>query len=233
MESFFMKQELINRIKQNLMLSQQEHDKERNSAFAKSKEALKLYQKERLTDTHADLLLNRETRQAGLFFLNDIYGSSKIGDRHKDLERIIPTMEKLFPEPALEVIADAISLNAMTEVLDGKMATILGQNFTPAQYDEAYRQVATREEREAQIQLVQNVGYTLADLVKLPLISTTLKVMTLPAKLGGLMDMHEFLSKGFQTFKEVKNPRAFIDKIIEKEKEELNKTYQVVTKPKL
>lgn len=220
-----MKKEMIENIRKNLNISAQEHLKEQNFEFAQAKKVLKDYQLNRLKETHQDLLYNPETRKAAEFFLNEIYGSSKMSERHQDLNKLLPTMEKVFPDKALEVINDAIELHSLTEVLDNKLVAQLGSNFTSEQYHVAYKNSASKEDRVKQLELVKNVGFDLCNLVKLPLISMTLKMMRVPAKLGGLSDMHDFLESGFNTFKDTRNPKGFIEKVIDKEYEMLDKLY--------
>lgn len=221
-----MKRELIKIIEDNLNISKVEHEKEKaNFDFAQAKKILKSYQVNRLKSVHEDLLYSPDTKNAAQFFLNDIYGSTKMTDRYNDMQKLLPMMEKVFPVMALEVISKAIVLNALTEKLDSDMANTLGKNFSPEEYDNAYITVTSKEDRVKQLELVQDVGLALCSLVRLPLISTTLKVMKFPAKMGGLSDMHDFLEKGFLTFRDTKNPENFIYQVINKEKSILNILY--------
>lgn len=217
------KTELLNKVVTNLRVAKALRIKAKNDPqLLKAKIALKKFQVERLKETHKDLLSSRETREAALFFLNEIYSFKDLSKRDQDLEKLLPTMGKMFPENTLEVIANAMILDALTEELETKMAIKLGDVFTEEQYFTIYKSETSHEERIEQLKLVQDLGYCLCSLVKIPLISTTLKMMTFPAKLANLSEMHEFLNSGFQTFKNTKNPEGFINTLIKREKEILD-----------
>lgn len=190
-----------------------------------AKIALKQYQVERLKTTHKDLLESSETKNAALFFLNEIYSFKDLTKRDADLEKLLPTMGKMFPENTLEVIANAMVLDALTEELEDKMAKKLGEKFTEVQYEKAYKEETSYEERTLQIDLVKDLGLCLSHLVTVPLISGTLKMMRVPAKIANLEEMHEFLNTGFHTFKDTKNPEKFINTLVSREKILLDKIF--------
>ena len=162
---------------------------------------------------------------SALFFLNEIYSFKDLSKRDQDLEKLLPTMGKMFPENTLEVIANAMVLDALTEELETKMAIKLGEFFTEEEYLNIYKSETSYEERLKQLKLVQDLGYCLCSLVKIPLISTTLKMMTIPAKFANLSEMHEFLNGGFQTFKNTKDPEGFMNTLVKREKEILDKIF--------
>ena len=120
--------------------------------------------------------------------------------------------------PALQAITNAIVLDALSEQLDTAMAQRLGESFDAAAYADAYRSVATRAQRERQLALVQELGRSLCTLVRIPLISLTLSVMRTPAKLAGLGELQQFLERGFGTFKQMRQPAAFVATIVERER---------------
>lgn len=220
------KNELVKVLKDSLLNAKQERQKvKENPTLSKAKKVLKDYQIQRLKSTHANLLSSPDTKEAAQFFLNEIYGSKDLSQRDADLEKLIPTMEKVFPAAALEVITNAIVLDALTETLDNKMASQLGESFTDEEYIKVYKEQTSKEDRLKQIKLTESVGSSLCTLVNLPLIATTLKMMAFPAKLANLSEMHNFLNEGFYTFKKTKNPREFIHQLVEKEKKLLEETY--------
>lgn len=221
------KSELLEKVVSNLRIAKNLRQKAKSEpALLESKIALKQFQVDRLKQTHSDLLNNPETREAALFFLNEIYSFKDLSKRDRDLEKLLPTMGKMFPENTLEVIANAMVLDGLTEELETKMAIKLGKSFTESDYFKCYQEETSYEERLKQLNLVKDLGYNLCALVKLPLIATTLKMMRVPAKLANLEEMHEFLNTGFQTFKNTKNPEGFINTLVTREKDILNKIFQ-------
>ena len=180
--------------------------------------ALKQFQVNRLKETHHDLLINEDTKEATLFFLNEIYSFKDLTKRDRDLERLLPTMGKLFPENTLSVIANAMVLDSLTENLETKMALAIGESVTTVKYNKAYKTKTSYEERLEQLMLVKDLGDCLCNLVKIPLVETSLKIMKFPARMANLEDMHLFLHTGFQTFKNTKNPELFIETLIKREK---------------
>lgn len=180
--------------------------------------ALRRFQSERMAATHADLLSNPESFAAAQFFLSDLYGTEDLTRRDADLERIIPSMERLLPVLALKTVAEAVALDALSERLDATMAQKLGASFTEEDYIIAYREVTTRSDRGHQLDYVALVGRALCDLVRVPLIGGTLKMMRGPAKLAKLAELHSFLERGFLAFKVMRKPQEFVEAIVSRER---------------
>ncbi len=207
------------------MVAAERQAAKRDPALLAARVALKRYQSARLTGTHADLLANPNTRDAAEFFLEELYGSHDLSQRDLDLERIIPTLQKMLSYESLHTITEAIVLDALSERLDTAMARVLGTDFTEGMYVAAYRTATTREEREQQLDLVQQLGDSLCELVTIPLLAVTLSIMKGPARLAGLGDLHQFLDRGFTTFKKMKKPAQFVDTIVGRERQVLNRIH--------
>lgn len=191
----------------------------REPSLLAARTALKQYQAARLTQSHADLLADPNTRDAALFFFDELYGAHDLSQRDVDLGRIIPTMQKVLTYETLNTITDAIVLDALSEQLDTAMARALGPQFTDAMYLAAYRTATTREDRARQLQLVQELGDSLCGLIKIPLLSVTLSIMKGPAKVAGLMNLHLFLERGFGSFKKMRTPRVFVTTVVTRERQ--------------
>lgn len=179
--------------------------------------AIKKFQSERMASTHADLLQSAESHSAAEFFLTDLYGTRDLTQRDADIERIIPVMARLLPEQALQTIADALLLDGLSESLDVAMAGCLGATFRESDYVEAYCVMTRRRDRERQIELIQSVGTSLCNLIHAPLIGSTLKLMRGPARMAGLGELHDFLERGFQAFKKMRQPEQFVATIVARE----------------
>lgn len=193
--------------------------------------ALKLFQSRRLACTHADLLAAPDTNGAAEFFLQELYSPQDLTQRDTDVERIVPTMERLLPCAALQAITDAIVLDALSEKMDAAMADALGCDFSEAEYVRAYSKVTTLDERVRQIALVEALGLSLCDLVKIRFLATTLVMMRGPARLARLHGLQNFLERGFSTFKAMKQPRDFVATITRRESEILQRIFDGHAQP--
>ncbi|HYD79283.1 MAG TPA: hypothetical protein VEC06_05700 [Paucimonas sp.] len=193
--------------------------------------ALKRFQSQRMGGTHADLLASSDTAAAARFFLEDLYGTHDMTQRDADIERIVPTMERMLPATALQTIAEAILLDALSESLDAAMARHLGIEFDENAYVEAYRAVSLPADRERQLAYVRSVGLSLCELVRIPLIGATLRMMRGPAHIAGLGQLHDFLERGFQAFKAMKAPRDFVETTIARETRIMRNLYGGVPSP--
>lgn len=220
------KEQVIYNLKEQVRLARDIRQSTKNNPdLSLAKITLKRFQMDRLKETHADLLASVDTYKAANFFLNEIYSSKDLTQRDMDLGKIVPIMEKTFPQNTLETIAQAITLDALTETLDTTMAINLGNNFTNEQYINTFKNYTTIEQRIQQINMVEAVGKSLCMLVKIPFLTTTLKVMRLPAKLANVYSLHEFLETGFTVFKETKNPEKFVETLISRERQILEQIF--------
>lgn len=220
------KEILVKKLEEQLvMVAAERQAAKREPALMAARVALKRYQSARLAQTHADLLANPNTHDAAGFFLEELYGAHDLSQRDIDLERIIPTLQRMLSYESLHTITEAIVLDALSEKLDTAMARVLGTSFDEANYVAAYRTATLRVDRERQLDLVRELGDSLCELVRIPLLSFTLSVMKGPARLAGLSDLHEFLNSGFTTFKKMKKPQAFVETIVGRERQVMERIY--------
>lgn len=221
-----------NALYENLKIAKEDRQLAKQSPeLDKAKKAVKDFQVSRIKTTHADFLVSPKTSRATQFFLQELYGSKDMTQRDKDLEKFLPMIEKTFTKDTLEVVTKAVELDALTETLDTKMANCLGATFDQLQYIKAFRQVTSRQERIKQLTLVKELGLSLSSLVKMPFLSTTLKMMAIPAKLVGLYSFHQFLENGFNSFKQTSNPKEFVTTLVSRENQILENIYQEKENP--
>lgn len=216
------KQALINTLEKQLRAVRQERQAPTDAAALA---ALKRYQRGRLAATHADLLAAPDSHDAALFFLDELYGAHDLGQRDLDLERIIPTMQRMLSYEALRAVTEAIMLEALSERLDGAMARTLGAVFTDSDYAAAYRQVGTRAERTHQLTLIEGLGGSMCALVRVPLLSLTLAAMRVPARIAGLDKLQQFLERGFDSFRKMRDPAQFVSTVVRRERELMTALY--------
>lgn len=184
------------------------------------REALRVWQADRLARTHADLLENPRFASTASFFLDDIYGPKDLSRHEEEVRRILPLMAKVLPVPGLETVADAIELSALSESLDADMVAALKKevfSLTEDDYVKAYRTVGRRPDRERQIELIANLGKSLDRLTRKPFIGTALSMMRKPAVLAGLADLQIFLERGYQAFRAMKGSEEFLGTISSRE----------------
>jgi hypothetical protein len=184
--------------------------------------ALKHWQSQRLARTHADLLASERYHDAARFFLEDLYGTKDFSARDAQLIRVIPALARTLPDTALETLADAVELDALSETLDDALARHLrsdaSASIDEARYADAYREASMRAQREHQLELVLHIGASLDRLVKLPMLGTMLRAMTVPARLAGFGAMQEFLLAGFDAFKGIGGASEFLGLIDRRER---------------
>lgn len=189
--------------------------------LATARESLREWQAARLARTHADLLQSPRFGAAAEFFLSDVYSPKDAGRRDEQIERVIPMMMKVIPAGGLEIVANALELDALTEDLDAGMLEVLKSGsgkLSAARYGEAYRQVGRRADRERQIELIRDLGCSLERLAKAPFISSALKMMRRPAKIAGFGDLQNFLERGHSAFRKLGSAQEFLDIVTSREK---------------
>ena len=190
--------------------------------------SLQAWQCRRLLASHADLQQEPEFADAMAFFVDELYGPKDFSQRDKDLSRVIPKLASVLPDKALNALNDALRLNALSFDLDLDMVNAMiklrdGELSGPEQIDtelyaQAYRDVGRCEDRALQIEIVDHLGMLLAEVVKVRGIGMLIKFARKPAKVAGVLTLHEFLERGFTAFKQLGNVRDFLDPIVNRER---------------
>lgn len=203
---------------------------------ARDRLRLRVWQAERLARSYADLLHSERYGKAAKFFLADLYGPKDFSSRDEEVERILPMLVAMLPASALRTIALAVELDALTELLDSAMVVELRaagciDSIDENAYAAAYRAVRRRPERQRQIVLMRETGEALKQLAQKSLLTTLLKLMRGPAHLAGLGELHEFLEKGFDAFRQMGDATEFLDCIEDKEQLLLRNMFAGVENP--
>ena len=181
-------------------------------------ETLKAYQQQRFSKTHADLLIDPRHRAAARFFLDHLYGPEDFSTRDDQFARVIPAMVRLFPSEVINTVARLASLHAISERLDTMMARHLQQPLNSRTYAAAWQSTAHFDLRDRQIDLSLQIGHSLDQLTRNPIIRHTLRMMRGPAKAAGLSELQRFLETGFEAFREMRGAQEFLDTIKIKER---------------
>jgi hypothetical protein len=201
-----------------------------DDAFARQLLALKAWQSTRLARTYADLAAQPRYLPAVDFFLNDLYAPKDFSKRDAEMLRIYPTLVKLLPATAIEMVGLALELDALSEELDQELAAMMqpGKGKAPlseARYVEAFRQCGPESRRMRQVELVREVGMRLDAVAKKTLFNTTLKLLRKPAHMAGLGELQEFLERGFNAFRHMKGAEEFLDTVAIRESEIIRRIY--------
>ena len=186
---------------------------------------LRRWQAERLERSFDRFLRDPRSAPAAHFFLTDVYGDHDFRRRDADIARVLPTMQRLLPASLLATVADGIALGVLTHALDLRMAETLGQlapngkRLDVARYAEAYRRVGKPRLRARQIDLIRDVGHGLGGALRLPGITTLLRMSRGPAHAAGLAELQGFLERGVAAFKQLGDVDAFLAEIQRVERE--------------
>ena len=180
---------------------------------------LQRWQSRRLARSYSDLLAAPDSRAATEFFLSDLYGDHDVSLRDREMERVMPMMQRILPPAMLMIAADAIELAVLSHALDLRVAeqlTIAGideAGINAASYAAAYRSAGHRRLRQRQIQRIESVGLALGDAVNQPWIARLLRLARGPARLAGLLELQRFLERGFDSFGQLDDVPAFMARL--------------------
>jgi hypothetical protein len=214
-------------LRQRLIENRLRHSEDKSTHQQRALQHLMVWQTDRLRQTHQDLFLSPRYHSAAEYFVEELYLSPTAIQRDKDLERVFPTLVKLLPDDTLETVANAIELNILSAELDQQLANLIFQQhpeqaicasqITEQDYVEAYQAANAQAQRQRQLDLIIQIGHDLDHLVRFPFISLTLRLIRKPAHKKGLGSLHDFLERGFNTFKALGGADEFMHMIVERE----------------
>jgi hypothetical protein len=184
---------------------------------------LAAWQAKRLRHTYRDMLETPRYRRAVEYFLTDLYGDQDFSVRDEGVERVYPIMSRVMPSAALLTISIGIELHAISQELDLDMVAVLwgemsiGDELDAEAYAEAYRRCGNLDARRRQISIVREVGESLDSVVFRPFIYNAVKLGKTPARMAGLLVLHDFIERGFIAFRAMKGSDEFIHEIVSRE----------------
>jgi hypothetical protein len=176
--------------------------------------------------THNDLWQSKRFKPAMQFFVDELYGPKDFSQRDNELARVVPKMAKVLPNKGLVSLEAALRMNCLSLELDiALVKKLANKEINRENYFDCYRHSGDRNKREEQIELLESLGIDLAEVVKISGISTILLLSRKPAKVAGVKSLHEFLEKGFKSFKKLGNVNDFLDPIISRERALMQSLY--------
>jgi hypothetical protein len=180
--------------------------------------AVKAYQHARFVRTYTDLLADTRYAQATRFFLEELYGPHDFTRRDNQFARVVPALVRLFPKEIVRTVAALAQLHGLSEQLDTQTAAALPDiPVDDGRYAAAWRAVGQPAQRKRQVELTNQVGLALDAYTRNPLLRHSLRLMRGPAKAAGLSELQTFLETGFDTFREMRGARPFLDIIVARE----------------
>lgn len=209
---------LLERIRATLVRVRGLREGIRNDAMrSEDRTALRVWQATRLERTYADLLADPRHRAAAQFFLSDLYGAKDFTERDEEVARIVPTLASVLPVGAVQSLALAVELDALSEELDAQLLTRLRAGggsrklaIDPIRYAAAYRGCDNRAGRERQIALVDTIGRLIDSVAHKTVVTAAMELMRGPAHLAGLGELHEFLERGLKAFRQMNGADEFL-----------------------
>jgi hypothetical protein len=193
---------------------------------------LRRWQSQRLSRTYADLLADPRYAPACEFFLSDIYAPRDFSQRDHELESLYAFLRRFLPEAMLELAADTVALNRLSNRLDADLLCVLVEQLgvteaiTADQYAEAYRLCANYPARVRQIEMLVRVIKEVTIGSRHPLVGASLRLSHLPAVKAGLAELHGYMQRGVQAFKPMGGSLGFAEVIETREMEILDRIYQ-------
>lgn len=201
-------------------VERERHQRELDAGLAARVVAVKAFQHARFARTYADLLGSPSYAQASRFFLDELYGPHDFTERDRQFERVVPALVRLFPEEIVETVSSLAELHRLSEALDTRMALAISDTrLTEADYAAAWRAVGEADLRTRQIELTLAVGSALERYTRRTWLRRSLRAMRRPAQLAGLAALQRFLESGFDTFREMPDPKYFLELIGRRERQ--------------
>jgi len=184
---------------------------------------LRAWQSQRLAQTYADLLAELQYAPACRFFLSDIYGPRDFSQRDYDIARIHTFLARFLPAQTVQLLADTVELNRLTNVLDHDLCEMLFaqlgviDTITAQQYTDGYRRCNNNTTRVQQIELTTHVLQAVGAGARLMVVGVAMKLVRVPAQRAGWTELYNFLERGYAAFRKVHNIQAFVDTIAKRE----------------
>jgi hypothetical protein len=196
---------------------------------------LRAWQANRLAHTYADLLADPGYRPACEFFLSDIYAPRDFSQRDHDLERIHKFLSRVLPAATIQLLTDTVELNSMTNTLDNYLLQVLVDQLgvtdavtdavTAELYAEAYRTCDNHAERVRQIDLTHSILKEVGEGARYLIVGVAMKMAKVPAQHAGWVEIYDFLERGYQAFRQMKDAKTFVETITQREMSLLDLIY--------
>jgi hypothetical protein len=195
------------------------------------KHLLQTFQSHRLRRDHADLAAEPQYHQIAQFFFEEMYGPQDFSSRDEQAHRLHQFVH-LVPGLAVRDVQDVLELLELTNQLDDAVANQLflleaRLDIDEIAYERAYRLCDNYDQRVRQIDLIRNALYNVHRMARKPLIGAVLERTHGLAQAVGMADIHRFLHLGYQAIQPVHDIHRFVETILLRERDRLDRIYQV------
>ena len=174
------------------------------------------WQLEYMLPFYEDLRTTADRAAAVDFFVSDLTGIN-ISVRDQEFAKVVPVMSRMLPAKALNVVATAMKLNARVLGINLSICRELyaeiafDTKITPASYCSACRRASRLEECLELVHLTAEIGRSLDDVIRIPMMGLMLRAMRTPARLAGIGVLQIFLETGYKTFNALEDVDRFLD----------------------
>ncbi len=186
-------------------------------------EHLQNWQRHRLAGSYEDLISHKRYREAGEFFLDELYGGLNFRERDQQMERVLPVMVRMLPDYMLLVLAEAFELQALSLEFDIDMTMAMRaagwHELNLERYGVIYRASGRDAGRQKQIELIRHLGLALNELVRHRLVVYLVRTLRGAARAAGFGLLQSFLEHGLSAFRRMGDGTEFVETIYTRELE--------------
>jgi hypothetical protein len=174
------------------------------------------WQLEYMLPFYEDLRTTADRVAAVDFFVSDLTGIN-IGERDQELAKVVPVMSRMLPAKVIDVVATAMQLNARVLGINLSICRELyaeisiDTRITEATYCSACRRASHLEECLELVHLTAEIGRSLDDVIRIPMMGLMLRAMRTPARLAGFGVLQVFLETGYERFNALQDIDRFLD----------------------
>ena len=170
---------------------------------SEQKRALQVYQSAMLQRDYADFSSQPKYAALTQFFFTSLYAPADFGLRNESFRALHEWLQGVLGRDPVRVLAQAIELYELTDSLDDDMVLALRSmgisgEVTDEMWDEAYRRVGRRRDRERQVFLIMDNARALALSTRVPLVGVQLRAFRPAAALLGWGHVIDFLIEGHE-----------------------------------
>jgi len=197
---------------------------------------LKQFQSDRLRTTYADFAEEPIYEEACDFFFNRLYSTEDSSDRDAAFKSIYDKASRFMGGDIIKSMEKLIELQDLTLSLDRKLLEILEVLEAPVEFDmetyeKAYSWSDNYEDRVRQIELLVFTNYLVHDISHRFGIGIVLRGLRTACRFSGDTRMVDFLSSGYQAFKNLKRIEPLADAIRTRETERLDRIFMQYPEP--
>jgi len=195
----------------------------KNSRRSALLQALQVFQAQRIRATYADLYEQPQYTKLVEFFFEEIYGPQDFGVRNEGIKVLHQKLRGLLKGEIIESMGKVVELNDLTETLDELMVDKMfkqgvGVDFDMETYGVLYQSCDNYKQRVFQINLMLEATKHIYAVSRMWMIGLTLKAVNTAAHLAGYGKIIDFLSHGYEAFRNVKNIDYFLQTVETREK---------------